>query len=169
MGKVVMVISVAVTAFVLTITAGAVYNYRNQAAAAVANQPAAQPTSVVQMVVAAPAVAAAPPEVANVSPQDAASIAAKFLNRTDLYSVELADLEGKQSYKVTFTSGDIVFVGLNGQVLASTPPPPAAVVASSGGGGGGGHHHGGGGSSNTGGGGGGGGGDGGGEHEGGGD
>jgi uncharacterized membrane protein YgcG len=103
--------------------------------------------------------------VPNVSPQDAASIAAKAINHTDLYSVALADVKGAQAYMVTFTSGDVVYVGMQGQVLVTMPPPTPVTVfsASSGGGGGGGQHGGGGG----GGGGSGGGGEG--EHEGGGD
>jgi uncharacterized membrane protein YgcG len=147
MGKVVMIVSLAVTAFMLIVTAGAIYAYRDTSTAVVVpTQPAAQAAAPLQMV-AAPA---APTVIADVSPQDAASIAAKFLNRTDLYSVELADLQGVQTYKITFTSGDVVYVGLKGQVISSAPPPapvaPAVVVSSTGGGGGGGGHHGGGGS-----------------------
>ncbi len=146
MGKIVMIVSLAVTAFMLIVTAGAIYAYRDTSVAAAAPAPtqaATEAPAPLQMV-AAPA---APTVVSEVSPQDAASIAAKFLNRTDLYSVELADLQGVRTYKITFTSGDVVFVGLTGQVISSVaPPPPAApaVVVVSGGGGGG-HHRGGGG------------------------
>ena len=71
-----------------------------------------------------------------VAPQDAASIAAKAINRTDLYSVELADYQGTQAYKVTFSSGDIVYVSMDGQVLGTEPPPAPVFVTQSGGGGG---------------------------------
>jgi hypothetical protein len=86
-----------------------------------------------------------PQVAANVAAQDAASIAAKYLNRTDLYSVELTDIQGAQAYKVVFSSGDIVMVSMQGRVLSTTPPPPPSVITVSGGGGGGGKHHGGGG------------------------
>ena len=151
MGKLVIAISAAVTAFVLALTAGAVYAYRNMAAPAVTaqqQQPVSQVGSTLQL---AAAPVPAPTDVPNVSPQDAASIAAKFLNRTDLYSVELADLQGTQSYKVTFTSGDVVYVGLKGQVLSSVPPPPPVVITQTTGGGSPRHHGGaGGGGSGTG-------------------
>ena len=149
MGKLVMTISAGVTAFILALTAGAVYVSRNlttTVAVAQAQQPASQQSSMVP-VAADPAVVppAAPTVVANVAAQDAASIAAKYLNRTDLYSVELATFQGAQTYKVTFSSGHIVYVSLQGQVLSSTNPPPPTVVTVSGGGGGGKHHGGGGG------------------------
>ncbi len=147
MGKIVMTISAAITAFVLALTAGAVYVSRNlTTTVAVAQQPAAPTPSTLQMAAApaAPVEAAAAP-VTTVSAQDAASIAAKYLNRTDLYSVEIADQNGVQTYKVTFSSGEIVYVSLTGQVLSTTPAPTQSVVTVGGGGGGGGKHHGGGG------------------------
>ncbi len=139
MGRVVLPISAGITAFVLAITAGIIYAYRTLSASTASS--AQSPTSVVMLQVAA---VATPTEAPDVSPQEAASIAAKFLNRSDLYSVELADLQGVQTYKVTFSSGDVVFVGLKGAVLSSVaPPPPTVITVTSGGGGG--HRHGGGG------------------------
>lgn len=116
-------ISAAVTAFSLVILASVVYAYQVMAAprptvAQVASQPV-----VLQQAASAPATSA------NLSPQNAASVAAKLLNRTDVYSVELADFNGAQSYKVTFSSGDVVYVGLDGQVLGTVPA--ATTVANS--------------------------------------
>ena len=63
--------------------------------------------------------AAAPVAVApSVTPEDAAQIAARYLNRTDLYSVESAQFNGIPAYLVTFSSGDMVYVGTDGQVLS---------------------------------------------------
>lgn len=62
---------------------------------------------------AAPASAAA----SGVSPQKAAQIAAQYLGQSKIYSVETAAFNGANVFKVTFSSGDIVMVSLNGQVL----------------------------------------------------
>ena len=147
MGKIVMAISAGVTAFVLALTAGAVYVSRNlTTTVAVAQASTNVPVSSMEQAAPVADVATNVPAVAaNVAAQDAASIAAKYLNRTDLYSVELTDVQGTQAYKVTFSSGDIVIVSMQGQVLSTTPPPPPSVVTISGGGGGGKHHSGGGG------------------------
>jgi hypothetical protein len=53
-----------------------------------------------------------------ITPEEAAAIASKVLNRTDLYSVEAAQLEGVDTYLVTFSSGDIVYISMDGQVLS---------------------------------------------------
>jgi uncharacterized membrane protein YgcG len=153
-------LAAALTAFIITILAGVVYAYHGisfteplsaqpvQAAPLIAQQP--DPTQ-------AQAPVSVPPlgeQTANLSPQQAAAIAAKSLHRTDLYSVQLSTVSGLSLYKVTFVSGDIVYVSMDGQVVLTVPAPVAAVTAvptaipltsnlppSSGGGGGGGHHH----------------------------
>ncbi len=149
MGKLVMAISGGVTAFVLALTAGAVYVSRNLATTTAAAQAStSQPPSSMQSVALADPATSTPAVPANVAAQDAASIAAKYLNRSDLYSVELADFQGAQAYKVTFSSGDVVMVSMQGQVLSATPPPPPQVVTVNSGGGGGRHGGGNGGGSN---------------------
>jgi uncharacterized membrane protein YgcG len=117
-------ISVAMTAFSLVVVASVVYAYGVAAAprpqtASVAAQPQAPSAAVEAASISAAPVVSAPVQV---SPQDAAAAAAKFINRTDAYSVELADLSGVQCYKVTFSSGDVVYVGLDGQILSSVAP-----------------------------------------------
>ena len=168
MGKLVIVTSAAITAFIMALIAGAVFAYRTlSSASAVTQQQVSQASAPLQVAAVDPTQAPPPTAVPNVTPQDAASIAAKSINHTDVYSVQLADIKGAQSYMVTFSSGDVVYIGMQGQVLATMPPPtPATVFSAVTGGGGGG---GGGGGHSSGGGGGGGGGGGEGEHEGGGD
>jgi len=73
-----------------------------------------------------------------VSPKKASQIAASYLNQTDLYSVEIAAYNGASAYLVTFTSGDLVYVSLDGQVLFVK----AAKGQIASGGGGGGHENG---------------------------
>jgi uncharacterized membrane protein YgcG len=148
MGKLVIVISAGVTAFIMALTAGAVYAYRTMSAGNVASQQPSSASQASPMVqVAADATQAPTPTVIpNVSPQDAASIASKAISRTDVYSVALGDVKGQQAYMVTFSSGDVVYVAMQGQVLQTLPPPAPVTVfsASSGGGGGGGGSSGGG-------------------------
>jgi uncharacterized membrane protein YgcG len=68
-------------------------------------------------------------------PGDAAALAAKFLNRTDLYSIELSSYNSSQVYKVVFVSGDVAYVSMSGQVvgvvMATPAAPPAVVIISS--------------------------------------
>jgi len=140
MRKNTMFVSAAITAFVLAMLAGVVSAYNGISNSKLLSQPSqnVQPIAM--------SIAVAPTQSGAVTAQDAATIASTYLKRTDLYSVELADtksvqtvLNGMQAYKVTFSSGDIVYVGLDGQVLKATPPPaPVVIYANNGGGGGGG-------------------------------
>jgi hypothetical protein len=132
-----LLISAALTVFVLVMTAGVVSAYRqvNDSLAAVQATPQAAP---VAMDVPTEAPAPTPTEVpvVNLSPQEAALAAANFLGRTDLYSVENASWNGIDAYKVTFSSGDIVYVGMDGQILEAVAPQPVFINNASNNGGG---------------------------------
>ena len=52
------------------------------------------------------------------SPDQAAQAAANYLGETDLYSLESGMFNGIQVYKVTFSSGNIVLVGMDGRIVA---------------------------------------------------
>lgn len=54
-------------------------------------------------------------------PQRAAAIAAQYLGRNDLYAVESSTMDSRPAYLVTFSSGDQVYISLDGQVLVYTP------------------------------------------------
>ncbi len=56
-----------------------------------------------------------------VTPQQAAEIAALYIGRTDLYSVENTAVNDQPAYLVTFSSGDQVFISPDGQVLSVLP------------------------------------------------
>jgi hypothetical protein len=58
------------------------------------------------------------PTVATISMQQAAQVAETYLRRKDVYSVEVATLNGTNVYLVTFSSGDLVYVGLDGKVIS---------------------------------------------------
>jgi len=83
----------------------------------------------------APTATAPAPMPTTVTPEEASRIAARYLNRTDLYSVESAQFNGVSAYLVTFSSGDIVYVGSDGQIL-SVQLAKGQIAMSSGGGGG---------------------------------
>ncbi len=79
------------------------------------------------------------------TPQQAAQMAALTIGRTDLYSVETSTWNGLQAYLVTFSSGDLVYVSPEGQILEITKIQPTVVTINSKGnnrgGGGGGEEH----------------------------
>ena len=57
-------------------------------------------------------------QVTQVSPEQAASVASNWIGETQVYSVENVDWLGAPAYRVVFSSGAIVIVGVDGQVLA---------------------------------------------------
>jgi hypothetical protein len=76
--------------------------------------------------------AAAPTDVAqpvSISPQQAAQVAGSYIHRSDAYSVETVSANGGTAYKVTFSSGDVVYVNLAGQVLSVQYAPRASSPA----------------------------------------
>jgi hypothetical protein len=77
-------------------------------------------------------VAAAPtdvPQPAGISPQQAAQVAGSYIHRSDTYSVENVSTNGVTAYKVTFSSGDVVYVSMTGQVLSVQYAPRASAPA----------------------------------------
>ncbi len=55
---------------------------------------------------------------------DAAAEAANVLGRRDVYTTEYAQLNGSDVYLVTFLSGDLVYVSLDGQVVSTSKANP---------------------------------------------
>jgi hypothetical protein len=127
MVKSVTFISMAITTFVIVLLAGVVYAYQGFALSTTTT-PTVQPASDSQTL-AISQIAPISTDIPAISPQNAASIAVKFSNRTDLYSVELADFNGSQVYKVTFSSGDAIYVAVNGQVVGSALPSQSTLAS----------------------------------------
>jgi uncharacterized membrane protein YgcG len=154
MRKSTLFISVVLTTFMLAVMYGVVSAYQNivKSTVAVQSQTAGVTETVSQPVaVVAPTQVAISAPVINLTPEAAAALAGKVLGRTDMYSVELTQFEGVDAYLVTFSSGDLVYLSLNGQVLSISKLPVTVISQPVGGGGGGGGNGGGGGSggSNT--------------------
>jgi hypothetical protein len=147
MRKSTLFISVVLTTFMLAVLYGVVSAYQSIVNSTEAMAVAAQPTAAVQMA-SAPIVPVSPTQVMNIAPEAAADIASKVLGRTDLYSVEITQFEGTDAYLVTFSSGDLVYLSLEGQVLSISKLAVTVINQPSGGGGGG---NGGGGNNNSGG------------------
>ncbi|CAG0992317.1 hypothetical protein ANAEL_02371 [Anaerolineales bacterium] len=138
MRKSTLFISVVLTTFMLAVLYGVVSVYQSIVGSTeMAAQPQTTEMTINQPVV-VPPTQAIPPVVVNLTPEAAAALAGKVLGRTDLYSVEVTQFEGADVYLVTFSSGDLVYVSLDGQVLSISKLPVTTIVQSTGGGGGGG-------------------------------
>ena len=128
MRKSTLFISATLTAFTLAILVGTASAYReivNLKQPVVASAREEAPVQEISNQEAAPA------PVASLTAEDAAAIAAKVIGRTDLYSVETTQLEGVDAFMVTFSSGDLVYIGMDGQVLLVSEIPVTTVVAQS--------------------------------------
>lgn len=144
MRKSTLFISAVLTTFMLAVLYGVVSAYQSVVSstetaaesqssemAQVVNQPAAvvPPTQI-------------PPQAGNLAPEAAADVASKVLGRTDLYSIEVTQFEGADAYLVKFSSGDLVYLSLDGQVLSISKLAVTVITQpSSGGGGGGGNRN----------------------------
>jgi hypothetical protein len=110
-------ISAILTTFMLAVLAGVVTAYRSFTGS---TSQVVQPTA---QVIQVPA-----PTATGIQPQEAAQIAANFLARHDLYSVETVQYRGASVYLVTFSSGDLVYVSMEGKVLNYIAPQTVQSV-----------------------------------------
>ena len=67
-------------------------------------------------------------------------MASQVINRTDLFSAEVTQFNGADAYLVTFSSGDLVYVSMDGQILSISKLPVTIISQPS--------HHGGNGGNN---------------------
>ena len=104
-------ISTVLTAFVLSMLGGVAMALK-------------QPTATAPATV---AISATATPVA-LSAQEAAALAANVLNQKDIFSVESSSVSGVDAYKVVFSSGQVAFVGLDGQILSVTQIQPVVVT-----------------------------------------
>lgn len=120
-------ISATLTTFALVMLYGVVSAYRNisnvtgvaalsstTATAAPTAEPTGEPMSA--------------PTAATVTPEQAAQIAAQVVGNGNLLSAESSNLNGVNAYKITFTNNDVVYVGLDGQILAVQIAPVVVNV-----------------------------------------
>ena len=124
MRKSTLILSIILTGVVLALLFMLVSTYRRVVATAVpgdATQAAEQAQPAQQLPVQNLADA---PAAGNVRIYEAAAAAAKVLGRRDVYITEYAQLNGADVYLVSFLSGDLVYVGLDGQVISTSKQDP---------------------------------------------
>jgi hypothetical protein len=130
--KIALFLSASLTAFVLATLAGVAGKVASAPAAvssasgqaAVVQQPTVAPT---QEPLPQPTDLPAPTAQLPLGPEEAANLAAQAINRQDVYSVESSTYQGTEAYKVVFSSGDVVYIGLDRTVLTTTKLQPVVV------------------------------------------
>lgn len=141
MRKSTLFISAALTTFMLAVMFGVASAYQKIVQTGGLTGNTAQQVQPTDAVVVAPATAT-DAVTATVTLEEAAALASSVIGRTDLYAAENTQLNGVDVYLVTFSSGDLVYVGLDGKVVSISKIPVKYVlgqaVAQGGGGGGGG-------------------------------
>jgi hypothetical protein len=134
MRKSTLFISAVLTTFVMAMLAGvaSAYQKMTEADQIAATAPETQPEA---KAIANYIPAATPTEVqpVNWTPEEASALAAQVLGHDDLYSVEVADLDGETVYMVTFSSGDLVYINLDGQIRSIGKVEVETVVVNTGG------------------------------------
>jgi len=115
-------ISSVLTTFALVMLYGVVKAYQNNAAI----QVAAQPSATVNAPVPTDVPSLTP---TTITPEEAAQLAAQVLGHDNLLSAETSNFNGVDAYLITFTNNDVVYVGLDGQVLSVQMAPVFVNVA----------------------------------------
>jgi len=113
MRKSTLFISGALTTFILAILTGVMTTYRTLSGPVVEDVQAQaeiapiseQPVAVV-------------PQPVNLTAEQAADLASQVMGDTDLFSVEVTELNGESVYLVTFSSGNLVYISLDGRILS---------------------------------------------------
>ena len=124
-----MFISGVLTTFMLAIMFGVAMAYQKTV------QTGGVPTEIVQQtqpidVMAVEPVTATSAVTATLTLEEAANLASSVIGRTDLYSSENTQLDGVDAYLVTFSSGDLVYVSLDGKILSISKLPVKYVLSS---------------------------------------
>jgi len=132
MRKSTLFISVVLTTFMLAVLFGVVSAYQrvvNTTEKSMVQQEI-QPNQSVELI-SNPGAATEPPvNVANITPEEAADVASKVIGKTDVYTVEVSQFEGETVYLVTFSSGDLVYMSLDGRVISISKLPVTYITQS---------------------------------------
>ncbi|HQV63681.1 MAG TPA: hypothetical protein PKV19_06730 [Anaerolineales bacterium] len=125
MRKSTMFISAALTTFMLAVMFGVASAYQKIVQTGVPTE-AAQQTQSTDVAFGTSSTVAG-----SVSIEQAADLASNVIGRTDLYAAENAQLDGVNAYLVTFSSGDIVYVSLDGKILSISKLPVTYIAGQS--------------------------------------
>lgn len=127
--KIALFLSATLTTFVVATLSGLIGNISSNQT--LSSQETVFPSPQVQEIVSnqiTETVTPSPSQVVQVTPEQAASIAATLINRTDVYSVETFMYKSFESYKVVFTSGDIVYLDMNGNLIEVSKLNPVVIM-----------------------------------------
>lgn len=120
-------VSAVLTTFMLAVMVGAVSAYQK----VVRNtSPAVKPAQAAGVEAVSEPLTA--PQAPAFTAEQAAALAAQVLGHTDLFSVETTMLNGASVYLVTFSSGDLVYVSPQGQIVSISKIVPVVVSGPSG-------------------------------------
>lgn len=121
-----LLISAALTAFILVIATSIASAYQRVNATLTDIQ--ANPTAIVQQVEPTALPTAIEFVQVALTHQEAALVAANFLQQTDIYSVENIVWEGVDAYKVVFSSGYTAYVSMYGDIIGTEEPPVTVIT-----------------------------------------
>lgn len=66
---------------------------------------------------------------ATLTPQQASQVASEYMKQKDLYAVEAVHYYNTTAYKVTFSSGAIVFISAHGEIMSAQSAPVVSSMA----------------------------------------
>ncbi|HMB22713.1 MAG: hypothetical protein ACM33V_01920 [Chloroflexota bacterium] len=120
-------ISAVLTTFALVMLYRVAAAYNNTKTATQIDTPTSLPEPTETEPPATEPPAPAPADVV-LGPEQAANLAAQVIGSTDLLSAESSNFNGTSAYMVTFVNNDVVYVGLDGQILSVQIAPPTPVL-----------------------------------------
>jgi hypothetical protein len=120
-------ISAVLTTFALVMLYGVVSAYQDMSKLPEAT-PLPTDTAAPEPVEPDPALAPAVTQTV-ISPEQAAQMAAQVVGNPGLLSAESSNVNGTNAYKITFTNNDVVYVGLDGQILSIQVAPVMVNVS----------------------------------------
>ncbi|NJC95011.1 MAG: hypothetical protein C3F07_19610 [Anaerolineales bacterium] len=125
MRKVTVFISFVLTTFVLVMLYGVVKAYQSNEA-----MQAAQVAVQQDVVTSTPVPTDVPTSTPTIiTPEEAAQLAVQVVGQDNLLSAETSTFNGLNAYLITFTNKDVVYVGLDGQILSVQVAPVVVSVA----------------------------------------
>jgi len=124
MRKSTLFVSAVLTTFALVMLYSIVSSYQSTKSAA--EMAVVEPTATLEP---APTDIPVTPTQSFVTPEEAAKIAATVVGHDNLLSAESSNYNGVNAYLITFTNKDVVYVGLDGQILSVQIAPVVVNIA----------------------------------------
>ncbi len=128
MRKSTLFISAALTTFMLAVMFGVASAYQKIVQTGAATEAAQQQTQSQAQPVNTMITGTSSTVSSAMTIEQAADLASNVIGRTDLYAAENAKLNGVDAYMVTFSSGDLVYVGLDGNILSISKLPVTYIA-----------------------------------------